>query len=235
MDFDRKYKENLGFSQPAMFFPENYVKPPYVGGGGDGGFSLEPCSSKSLFQDYHHPDHQFPANASSKTLQFGVHHPDHQFPANASSKTLQFGVHTACLDPFENFTYGSSMNLDVYELKPFTEDIEMAENFPTNNGGGGGEGGYLLQHHHQRAAVVATAAAEMVGPVGFNCQEIKPVNFVIPDKVSCITGENHLYKKISMNSAKNRVSQALEKTHKGRNKPHVVKGQWTIEEDRWEI
>ena len=215
MDFDRKCKENLGFSQPAMFFPENNVKPPYMGGGGHGGFSLEPYSSKSLFQDYHHPDHQF--------------------PANASSKTLQFGVHTACLDPFQNFTYGSSMNLDVYELKPFTENIRMAENFPTNNGGGGGGGGYLLQHHHQRAAIVATVAAEMVGPMGFNCQEIKPVNFVIPDEVSCITGENHLYKKISMNSSKNRVSQVLEKTHKGRNKPHVVKGQWTIEEDRWEI
>ena len=38
-----------------------------------------------------------------------------------------------------------------------------------------------------------------------------------------------------MNSAKNRVSSALQKTHKGRKKPRVVKGQWTIEEDRWEI
>ena len=38
-----------------------------------------------------------------------------------------------------------------------------------------------------------------------------------------------------MNSAKNRVSPALQKTHKGRKKPRMVKGQWTIEEDRWEI
>ena len=214
MDFDRKYKENLGFSQPAMFFPENYVKPPYMGGGGDGGFSLEPCSSKSLFQDFHHLDHQF--------------------PANASSKTLQFGVQTACLDPFENFTYGSSMNLHVYELKPSAENAGMAENFSTNNGGGRG-GGYLLQHHHQRAASAATSASEMVGQVGFNCQEIKPVNVVILDEVSCITGDNRLYKKISMNSAKNTVSPAPQKTDKGRKKPHVVKGQWKIEEDRWEI
>ena len=59
--------------------------------------------------------------------------------------------------------------------------------------------------------------------------------FVIPNEVSCITGENRLYKKINMNSAKNRVSPALQKTHKGRKKPRVVKGQWTIEEDRWEI
>ena len=41
MDFDRKYKENLGFSLPTMFCPENYVKPPYMGEGGEGGFSLE--------------------------------------------------------------------------------------------------------------------------------------------------------------------------------------------------
>ena len=209
MDFDINYKENLSFSQPAMFFIENYVKPPYMGRGGDGGFSLEPCSSKSLFQDFHHLDHQF--------------------PANAFSKTLQFGVQTTCLDPFENFTYGSSMNLDVYELKPFAENVGMAENFPTNNGGGG----YLLQHHHQRAE--AMAAVEMVGWVGFNCQEIKLLNFVIPDEVLCITGENRLYKKISMNSAKNRVSPTPQKTHKGRKKPHMVKGQWTIEEDMWEI
>ena len=85
------------------------MKPPYLGGGGDGGFSLEPCSSKSPFQDYHHPDHQF--------------------PANASSKTLQFGVHTACLDPFENFSYGSSMNLDVYELKPSPKTSEWPRIF----------------------------------------------------------------------------------------------------------
>ena len=168
MDFNIKYKENLKFSWPAMFFPENYVKPPYMGGGGDGGFSLEPCSSKSLFQDFHHLDHQF--------------------PANASSKTLQYEVQTACLDPFENFTYGSSMNLDVYDLKPFVENVEMAENFSSNNGGGGGGGGYLLQHHYHRAAAAAAAAAEMVGRVGFNCQEIKPINFVIPDEVSYIIG-----------------------------------------------
>ena len=55
------------------------------------------------------------------------------------------------------------------------------------------------------------------------------------DEVSCIMGENRLYKKISMNSAKNRVSPTPQKTHKGRKKPYVVKGQWTIEEDKWEI
>ena len=159
MNFDIKYKENLSFSLPAMFYPENYVKPPYMGGGGDGGFSLEPYSSKSLFQDFHHLDHQF--------------------PANASLNTLQFGVQTACLDPFENFTYGSSMNLDVYELKPFTENVGMAENFQTNNGGiGGGGGGYLLQHHHQRAAAMATATVDMMGWVGFKCQEIKLINLL---------------------------------------------------------
>lgn len=198
MDFDRKYKENLG-SQP-MLLPENYLKS-YMG---DGGFSLEACSSKAFFQDFHHLDHQF--------------------PTNASSKTLQFGVQTACLDPFDSFTYGSGMNLDVYELKPYAENVGVMENFQSNNGGG-----YLL-HHHQRAA-----AADMMGldrgRVAFNCQEIKPVNFVIPDEV-CIAAENSLYKKISMSSAKNGASPAAKKTYKGRKKTHVVKGQWTIEEDR---
>ena len=68
------------------------------------------------------------------------------------------------------------MNLDVYELKPFAENVGMAE---TNNGGiGGGGGGYLLQHHHQRAAAVATTIVDMMGWVGFNCQEIKLVNLL---------------------------------------------------------
>ena len=185
-----------------LVFKKNgiYVKPPYMGGGGDGGFSLEPCSSKSLFQNFHHLDHQF--------------------PANASSKTLQFSVQIACLNPFENFTYGSSMNLDVYDLKPFVENVEMADNFPTNNVGEGGGGGYLLQHHHQRAATEASIAAEMVGQVGFNWGRMvgqvgfKPVNFLISDEVSCITGENRLYKKISMNSDKNRVSPTPQKTQR---------------------
>ena len=71
------------------------------------------------------------------------------------------------------------MNLDVYELKPFAENGGMAENFLTNNGGRGGGGGrYLLQHHHQRAAAMATATVDMMGRVGFNCQEIKRVNLL---------------------------------------------------------
>ena len=116
------------------------------------------------------------------------------------------------------------MNLDVYELKPFAKKVKMAENFSTNNGGRGGGGGYMLQHHHQRAMAVATTAVEMVGQVGFNCQEIKPINFVILDEVSCIIGEKLLYKKISMNSAKKRVSPAPQKTHKVERNPMWLRG-----------
>lgn len=212
MDFDRKYKENLGCCSQPMFFPDNYLKPNYMVGGGDGGggFSIEPSSScssssKSFFQqDFQ----QFPAN-------------------NAASKTLQFGLQTSCLDPFDGFSYGSAMNLDVYELKPFAD-----ENFQTSNGGGG----YMI-HHHQRGSAAAPVAADVVG-LERGCGG-RAVNFVIPDEVSCITAENGLYKKLSLiGSAKSRVSPAAvaaaKKTHKGRKKPHVVKGQWTIEEDRWE-
>lgn len=189
-------------SHQPMFFPDNYLKP-YMGEGGVS--ALEACSSKAFFQDFHHLDHQF--------------------PTNASTKAIPFGVQTASLDPFDSFTYGSAMNLDVYELKPLAENMEVMENFQSNNGGG-----YLL-HHHQRAAAADVMGLDH-GRMAFNCPEIKPVNFVIPDEVSCITAENRLYKKIGLTAAKNRISPTGKKTGKGRKKTHLVKGQWTIEEDR---
>ena len=64
------------------------------------------------------------------------------------------------------------------------------------------------------------------------CRDIiKPLNFVLPDEVSCISAENGYYKKIGMN--KIRALPITKKPQKGCKKSNVVKGQWTVEEDRY--
>ena len=64
------------------------------------------------------------------------------------------------------------------------------------------------------------------------CLDImRPLNFVVPDEVSCITLENGYNKKIGKN--KNRAFPTTKKPQEGRKKSNVVKGQWTVEEDRY--
>ncbi|XP_057460140.1 transcription factor MYB98-like [Actinidia eriantha] len=63
--------------------------------------------------------------------------------------------------------------------------------------------------------------------VVFNCEDAKPVSFVIPDEGSCVTAENEYYKE-----GGGKKNGHTRKQGKGRKKSNSVKGQWTIEEDR---
>ncbi|KAL2321827.1 hypothetical protein Fmac_026206 [Flemingia macrophylla] len=63
----------------------------------------------------------------------------------------------------------------------------------------------------------------------FNALETKPLNFVVPDEVSCVSPLNY-YKRVA--SDKNiRESPSTRRTFKARKKSNIVKGQWTAEED----
>ncbi|KAK9278152.1 hypothetical protein L1049_027711 [Liquidambar formosana] len=167
-------------------------------------FSIEPCPSKGFLQDL-------------PTLD--------QLLANGSSSNPIFGVQTACnFDPFDPFTYGCSTNFDVYESKPYAEN--------------GGNGGVLMQNFqsgvymNQPQKTLVDVAESDRSHLPFSYQEIiKPMNFVLPDEVSCITAENGYYKEVGNN--KNRTSaSSSRKPCKGRKKSNVVKGQWAPEEDR---
>lgn len=143
------------------------------------------------------------------------------FHVNSSSYNNQvFGVQTPNFDPFDqNFTYG----FDVYECKPFVE----------NNGGGHAHvidnfqyGGYSL-NLPQRNQLDMMVANQSYLP--FNPQETKPLNFVAPDEVSCISPLNY-YKRVRVNK-NNRAYPTTRRTYKVRKKSNIVKGQWTVDED----
>ncbi|KAL7222835.1 hypothetical protein ACSBR1_024515 [Camellia fascicularis] len=206
MEFDTKYKEDLTY-QPIL--SNNYLKPEI-----EDGFCFESCSSKGLFFQE-------------------LHHLHDQFCPNGSSVILELGVQTGCFDPFDPFTNGYSPNLDdFYESKPFAENgangtnVAVMQNFQGECDGGGGNLNYPKQ-----TPINVTASDQSCGP--FNSQDIRSVNFVIPDEGSCIVAENGYYKEVG--KKKNSSASSAPKTRKPckrRNKPSSVKGQWTAEEDR---
>ncbi|KAE8124243.1 hypothetical protein FH972_019145 [Carpinus fangiana] len=164
-------------------------------------FSFEAPSSKGFLQDFRHPD---------------------LFQTNGSSSNPSFGVQTQCYDSFNNFTYGCSTGFDVYECKPFADNCEhvhVMDNFQS--------GGYLNLSQRNPIDIMGSDRIDMAFTT---CQDIKPVNFLIPDELSSITAENGHYKRVGMN--KNRALPTTIRTYKGRKRCNWVKGQWTIEEDR---
>lgn len=203
LETDRDLKQN----HAPVFFSENYMKP-YIKT--EIPFDEGP-SSKGYLQDFHHLDHQFHANG-------------------CSSNPL-FGVHTPCfhsLDAFSAHGYLSS-NFDFYECKPFAD----------NNNGGHGQvmdnfqsGGYL-EHHHQIMNPLVDITGSNPSHMTLSFQEIKPANFVVSDEVSCVSADNisSYYKKAGMNK-NNRPYLSTRRTVKVGKKCNVVKGQWTIDEDR---
>ncbi|XP_068461693.1 transcription factor MYB98-like [Phaseolus vulgaris] len=187
-------------SQP-MHVQENCLKPSM---GDELPFGAP--SSQGFLQDYHHID-QFPVN-------------------NGSSSNPIFGVHTPNFDPFDHNVNCESAppDFEVFECKPIAESngsahAHLMHNFQYV--------GYSLNlpRTNQMDMVVANQRY-----LPFNALETKPLNFVVPDEVSCISPPNY-YKRVGLN--KNlRESPTTRRTFKARKKSNIVKGQWTSDEDR---
>ncbi|XWS37493.1 hypothetical protein CRYUN_Cryun19dG0047600 [Craigia yunnanensis] len=187
--------------QQPMFLSENCLKP-YI----KDEFPIEttPASSKCYYlQDFHHLDHQI--------------------QVNGSSSNSVFGVQTTCYDPLDAFPYGcSTNNVDFYECKPFADNVghgQVMNNFQS--------GGFLNLSQRNSNEIMGSD----INYMPLDSEEMKTLNFVVPDEVSCVIAKNAYYTKVGMN--KNRVlTSTSSRTWKGRKKSNVVKGQWTIEEDR---
>ncbi|XP_007036240.2 PREDICTED: transcription factor MYB98 [Theobroma cacao] len=205
MELDAKLRENMTPPGQQPMFMKDELFP----------FETTPSSSSKgcyHWQDFHHLEH---------------HH--QVLDVNGSSPNPVFGIQTACYDPFDAFPYGCSANdVDFYECKPFADNVGAAGHGQVMDNFQGG-GGYL--NLSQRNSDDVVMGSDSIGYMPFDFQGVKPVNFVVPDEVSCVsTAENAYYKKVGMN--KNRVLASTKRTWKGRKKSNVVKGQWTIEEDR---
>lgn len=218
MELDTKLRENNAYHHPSLSSDQNYNMKPYMKD--DHSFHLEASSiSKG---DYYLQD-------------FDHHLDDQTFHVNGSSSRPIFGSQrTPCFEyPYDPYnTYMEPTNLEnqySYESKPFVVD---------QNGGHG-----HVMDNFQLGVYSSTFSnrnpMDLINgpdclPLNFHGQDniIKPLNFVVPDEVSCITAENGYYKKGGgMN--KNRTSLFTRRTSKTRKKTNVVKGQWTIEEDRY--
>ncbi|KAH7528457.1 hypothetical protein FEM48_Zijuj05G0074200 [Ziziphus jujuba var. spinosa] len=214
MELDDKVRENNVYHHPSLLSNQNYMKPYNMK---DHDFPFEASSSKGdyYFQDFHHLDDQaFHVNGSSSGPIFG-----------SQSQTPCFDIHHPC-DPYYIYDVGPTNPDQFYECKPFVENGghgQVMDNFQV--------GGYSSFSSRNPMDMIGPANSSCLLPFNFHGQEIiKPVNFVVPDEVSCITAENGYYKKVGMN--KSRTSMVTRKTCKTRKKSNVVKGQWTIEEDR---
>lgn len=83
----------------------------------------------------------------------------------------------------------------------------------------------------------------MMGMISFDYppREItKPMNFVMPDEVSCVSADNDCYKSMSFNKTKPILTRKLSSSSsssswKEKKETTLVKGQWTSEEDRFVI
>ncbi|BAT76078.1 hypothetical protein VIGAN_01403600 [Vigna angularis var. angularis] len=163
-------------------------------------------SSQGFLQDFHHIDH-FPVN-------------------DGSSSNPIFLQHTPNFDPFDHNVNCESAppDFEVFECKPFAESngsahVHLMHNFQYV--------GYSLNlpRTNQLDMVVANQRF-----LPFSALETKPLNFVAPDEISCISPPK-FYKKVGLN--KNlRESSSTRRTFKARKKSNIVKGQWTSDEDR---
>ncbi|KAG8638810.1 hypothetical protein MANES_14G064900v8 [Manihot esculenta] len=115
------------------------------------------------------------------------------------------------------------MDFYDYECKPFADTNgghgQVMDNFQS--------GRYLnLPESNPTDMMVSNQNNNM----SLNFQEVKPINFLVPDEVSCVSANHEYHKKVGLN--KNRASPSARRTWKGCKKNNLVKGQWTIEEDR---
>nr|WRO64641.1 MYB transcription factor protein [Rosa persica] len=217
-----KLGENLA-SQIPLLVPENnnsYMMKPYNMKDEFTPFEAS-SSSKGYLQDFHHLDNQF-----------------HQY-ANGSSSNPMFGVQNPCFEPYysDNNAYtcdqGSPTDVNFYECKPLNiaENLghgQVLDNFQSLNFPNPRSNpiGHMIGISHRSSTNFLPLT---------NSQDIKPMSFVVPDEVSCINSENGYYKGAGINhKGTSRLSTIARagSTFKGRKKNNVVKGQWTIDEDR---
>ncbi|GMH23772.1 hypothetical protein Nepgr_025615 [Nepenthes gracilis] len=198
-----EYRETFP-SHHQIFFPENY----YQKRPGGEEFPIEiHSSSRSFYEDCHHLD---------------------QFNTNGSSSNPLFGVHSSCLDLFDCSSAFESLPIfDFYEAKPYqngaTTPSSIEKHFPVIGSG-------ISDNSPVMSApinMVPPTASRLIMP--FNFQEFESFKYQPPDQGSCTTIENGSWPVIGSTSA----AVVQRKPGKGRKKKfNVVKGQWTVEEDR---
>ena len=191
--------------------------------------STEICKKDELLSSFEN----FASAKGNNYLQ-EFHHLDHQLHpiANSSSNNHVMEDENLCsnFDSLNNNQYSHGIDQEMYEFnyKGNAAADQVMDNFQNC-----GDYYYYCNNFHQRNHQIEIMGLERNSiNIPLNFPEIKPVNFMVPDEVSSIDSarNGHIQKGIINN--KNVNFSSLLRTSKGRKKPNVIKGQWTVEEDR---
>lgn len=204
MELDKKLNET--FSPFAGYMSDGYSKP-YL--------KCEPwfddaSTSKGFMQNFHHLN---------------------QFHVNETSLNPVFGEKTACFYPFDAAcNFSTSADLETYECKPFDHLKTGGHGLGMDNFQNWGCYPGFDQRVYPSSISGIDRSLQMMF---FNQQQqdIKPMNLVVPDEVSCTIADKY-DKKNDIDKNYSAISSNLPRTRKFRKKGHIIKGQWTREEDR---
>ncbi|KAK6920698.1 SANT/Myb domain [Dillenia turbinata] len=170
----------------------------------------------SYMQDLHHLDHHYHFNNNN---------------GSSSSSNPASGIHQPTYyDPCNMLAYGSSSNdVDFYETKPFAlvnggVGNSLIDNFQ--------DGGFLNYVPPQRNVFNTTDNDRNVLPM--NYQEVRPLTsqINIQEEYSCVTADNGIFRNVGLNTKNPIGSRRRGLKSRTNKKSTVVKGQWTVEEDR---
>lgn len=186
----------------------------------------------SFLQDFHHLDHDH---------QFDHHH--HHHGSTSSNPLLGLQTTSSCINnaPFVHCSYQENM-VEYYESKPhlMNHHFQAAENsyFTRNHHQYHQEINLVDEHDHMDLEQNNMMMMRMI-PFDYPPTEtIKPMNFVMPDEISCVSADNDFYRATSFNKTKPFLTRKLSSSSsssswKEKKKSTLVKGQWTAEEDRF--
>ncbi|KAI3988166.1 hypothetical protein MKX01_011955 [Papaver californicum] len=218
MEFEPRYGEDFTFKQNVL--GENYLKSDF-----GYGFSMRACNnSKGVIQDIPKLD-QCSLDGCYQNSNLGMSSSSPPLPPPSTK-------HVNYLDQVSN---GNSImhNFDIFEYKPFLEGEGS-----TNNSTNIINGGMFHQNKGFFNFPLVTPLSETIMDQNhpshlspsLSFQELEQVNLSIPDELSCITAENGIYGEAAV---KKRISPEKRRSAiKGQRRSNVIKGQWTMEEDR---
>ncbi|KAJ8440292.1 hypothetical protein Cgig2_012728 [Carnegiea gigantea] len=215
MDFDAKNREKISSQDLPLFFHENFSRTRNESSI-EGSFSSKSTSPLHL-QDLHTLD-KFNLNGSS----------------SSSTPNPFFSMQTICLDPFDNSTFGYLPNFEFYETKPIETHvgnysggrfIPLIDNFNQNGCG-------FLGHSQMITPI------NMVSPSSHqnhhNILSYREFGLITryppPDEGSSTSPKNDSI--MVANNSPSTITMARKEGRGQKKKTNVVKGQWTIEEDR---
>ncbi|XP_058084126.1 transcription factor MYB98-like [Magnolia sinica] len=129
----------------------------------------------------------------------------------------KLGMPASTIYPFGAPTNGCMSNFDIELPKIFAEDHRNgpAEKFQTRG---------LMDY----PPIAVADQMEQNPNYALDFQYMDPINFVVPDEISCVTGDNGIYGEVGVD----RKSMQMRSNGRNQYKRHVIKGQWSLEEDR---